>query len=210
MKLSKLLDSGRKGFPTNSQWADICYLSSLPCSVEQLETIIPFILPENLVAPGIRRYQTSLCQVSPALCMHHLTLSSQIRSVLCARPWRSHEINALSSNLLSVPPRSPFLPLLCSLPLPTKAAMPIARTDAARPLTDGFFGTKTPTQVFKLPNEFGSTEYFGDAECLKQGEGHSRITPVFRAASEPSLTRRIIHLSVLSRRNAWPIFPILI
>lgn len=109
---AKLLDSGRKGFPTSSQWADIYYLSSLPCSVEQLERITPLILPENLVVPGIRRYQTSMCQVSPGLCVHSHTLSVQIRNALCTRLRHSHKnqsplhafVLSLSTALFQSPP----------------------------------------------------------------------------------------------------------
>lgn len=129
MKRSKLLDSGRKRFPTNSQWTDIYCLSSLPCSVQQRERIILFIFPKNLVVLGIRRYQTSLCQVSPAPRVDDLTLSLQIRSVLCTRPWHSYKRNSLSPKLLSMPPDSP-LPLLCSFPQRTTAAMLNANTDS--------------------------------------------------------------------------------
>lgn len=150
MKQSKLLDSGRKRFPTNSQWTDIYCLSSLPCSVQQWERIILFIFPKNLVVLGIRRYQTSLCQVSPAPRVDALTLSLQIRSVLCTRPWHSHKMNSLSPKLLSMPPASP-LPLLCSLPQHTTAAM-LMPTLTPPPLSDGYFSTKPPAEVFKLPN----------------------------------------------------------
>lgn len=127
MKQSKLLDSGRIGFPTSSQWTDIYYLSSLPCSMEQLERITPLILPENLVVPGIRRYQTSMCQVSPGLCVHSHTLSVQIRNVLCMRLRHSHKINPLS-----MPSCSPLL-LPCSNPHLTKAPMLDTNTDLPPP-----------------------------------------------------------------------------
>lgn len=103
MKQSKLLDSERKGFPTNSQWADIYCLSSLPCSVHLLERLSSFILPENLVVSGMRKYPARLCQVSPASCVQALSPSLEIRKTCCVRPWHSH-INALSSRLLSTLP----------------------------------------------------------------------------------------------------------
>lgn len=103
VKQSKLLDSERKGFPTNSQWADIYYLSSLPCSVQLLERVPSFILPENLVVSGMRKYPTRLCQVSP--CVQALNLSLQIRKKCSG--WVHGTVTTLTP---SPPGSSPCLP----------------------------------------------------------------------------------------------------
>lgn len=69
-----------------------------------------FVLPKHLVVPGIRRDQTSLCQVSPALCGTKLVLPFEIRRVLCMWLWHNHEIPQAPphSSLLSLSPMAAF------------------------------------------------------------------------------------------------------
>lgn len=155
-----------------------------------LERLSSFILPENLVVFGMRKYPAKLCQVSPASCVQALSPSLEIRKTCCVRPWHSH-INALSSRLLSTLPSL----LLHFLPQHTKVAMLNSDTDP-QPI-QGSCRTQSPNQGFT----FVCTECFGDSEH-NQGEVYAHISLVFSAASELCYTRIMICLSVLSIRNA--------
>lgn len=102
MKQSKLLDTERRGFPTSSQWADIYHLSALPCPVHLLERLPSFILELPFVW-----YEKTSSKAGPGIsspmCSGSQPFLTDKENVLCVRPWHSHNINSLSSRLLSTP-----------------------------------------------------------------------------------------------------------
>lgn len=193
------LDTERRGFPTSSQWTDIYHLSSLPCSVHLLERVPSFILKlafvwyektSNKAVPGISSPMRSGSQALPY---------RYGKRALCeAMAQPQHWLPLLQAPLQAFP-----LLLLHFLPQHTKVTMLNPGTDP-QPI-QGFCRTKPPDQTFT----FASTEYFGDAEH-NQWEVYAHIILIFCPASELYFTRRMICLSVLSIRKAWPRFPILV
>lgn len=137
--------------------------------------------------------------ISSPLCSGSQLFLADKENVLCVRPWHSHNINSLSSRLLSTPSHC-----YCCISFPSTLKWQCWILTLTPSLSRASAEPNLQIRVSHL-----LPQYFGDAEH-NRGEVYAHIILVFCAASELSFTRRTDCLSVLSIRNAWPRFSILV